>query len=174
MFLSSNDDMQTNKEKKRKYCCLFEVSQVEYDEEIEKEKERLRLQFERETSELRRQCQAERLTKEELQKKYDVLQEQYQTGVNGLTANSRSKKNKNSMKNIGDTDEKFQRLQELEKTLIGGEEINNEERKKKRKKKLNDMREKQEQRSRFSRLVNSNENEDMMMKVFDNVQEEVS
>lgn len=147
---------------------------MDYDEEIEKEKERLRLQFERETSELRQQCQAERLTKEELQKKYDMLQGQYQSEVNGLTANSRSKKTNGSMKNSGDSEEKFQRLQELEKTLIGGEEINNEERKKKRKKKLNDMREKQEQRGRFARLVNSNENEDLMMKVFDNVQEEVS
>lgn len=151
-------------------CFLFfEGSQVDYDEEIEKEKERLRVEFEREASELRQQCQAERLTKEELQKKYDNLQEQYQTGVNGLTAKNRSKKSNGSMNPEG----KLQRLLELEKTLVGGEEINNEERKKKRKKKLNDMREKQEQRGQFAQIIQSND-DDMMMKVFDNVQEEVS
>jgi hypothetical protein len=35
------------------------------------------------------------------------------------------------------------------------------------------MREKQEQRKRFTRAVDSND-DDMMMRVFDNVQEEVS
>ncbi|CAF3289697.1 unnamed protein product [Rotaria sp. Silwood2] len=68
--------------------------------------------------------------------------------------------------------EKLQRLQELENKLIGGEEINNEERKKKRKKKLNEMREKQEQRKRFIRTIDTND-DDMMMNVFDNVQEEL-
>ena len=155
---------------RRLFCFFFfKGSQVDYDEEIEKEKERLRVEFEREASELRQQCQAERLTKEELQKKYDSLQEQYQTGVNGLTAKNRLKKTKTT----NDPEGKLQRLQELEKTLVGGEEINNEERKKKRKKKLNDMHEKQEQRGRFARIIQSND-DDMMMKVFDNVQEEVS
>lgn len=144
-----------------------------YDEEIEKEKERLRVEFEREAFELREKFQAERLTKEELQKKYDTLHEQYEAGVSGLTAKTRTKKSNGSMKNSNDPEGKLQRLQELEKTLIGGEEVNNEERKKKRKKKLNDMREKQEQRGRFARLVHSND-DDMMMNVFDNVQEEVS
>lgn len=145
----------------------FEVSQADYDEEIEKEKERLRAEFEREASELRQQCQAERLTKEELQRKYEVLQGQYDTGIDAL--NRTKKKSGSTM----DPEEKLQRLQELEKKFIGGEEVNNEERKKKRKKKLNEMREKQEQRKNFTRIVDSND-EDMMMKVFDNVQEEVS
>jgi hypothetical protein len=70
------------------------------------------------------------------------------------------------------SEEKLQRLHELENKFIGGEEINNEERKKKRKKKLNEMREKQEQRKRFTRIIDTNDDE-MMMKVFDNVQEEV-
>lgn len=69
-------------------------------------------------------------------------------------------------------EEKLKRLQELEHKLIGGEEINNEERKRKRKKKLNEMREKQEQRKRFTKAVDGND-DDMMMNVFDNVQEEV-
>ncbi|CAF3279197.1 unnamed protein product [Rotaria socialis] len=70
-----------------------------------------------------------------------------------------------------DPQEKLERLQELENKLIGGEELNNEERKKKRKKKLNEMREKQEQKKRFTRAIDTN-NEDMMMRVFDNAQEE--
>jgi hypothetical protein len=71
-----------------------------------------------------------------------------------------------------DSQEKLQRLKELEKKLVGGEEVNNEERKKKRKKKLNEMQEKQEQRKRFNRAVDVDD-EDMMRRVFDNAQEEV-
>ncbi|CAF1241838.1 unnamed protein product [Rotaria magnacalcarata] len=71
-----------------------------------------------------------------------------------------------------DPQEKLERLQELENKLIGGEELNNEERKKKRKKKLNEMREKQEQKKRFTKAIDTN-NEDMMMRVFDNAQEEL-
>jgi Skp family chaperone for outer membrane proteins len=69
-------------------------------------------------------------------------------------------------------EEKLKRLHELENKFIGGEEINNEERKRKRKKKLNEMREKQEQRKHFTKIIDTND-DDMMMKVFDNVQEEV-
>ena len=148
----------------------FEVSQVDYDEEIEREKERLRAEFEREASELRRQCQAERLTKEELQRKYETLKGQYDNEIDALNPINKSKKRSGQ---TTDPQEKLQRLHELENKLIGGEEINNEERKKKRKKKLNDMREKQEQRTSFARILDTND-DDMMMKVFDNFQEEVS
>ena len=72
-----------------------------------------------------------------------------------------------------DPAEKLQRLKELENKLVGGEDANNEERKKKRKKKLNDMREKQEQRKQFSQVIDTND-DDAMMRVFDNAQEEVS
>ena len=72
-----------------------------------------------------------------------------------------------------DPAEKLQRLKELENKLVGGEDANNEERKKKRKKKLNDMRERQEQRTQFSQVIDTND-EDAMMRVFDNAQEEVS
>ena len=51
--------------------------QSNHDEEIEREKERLREEFEREISEIRRQCDAERLTKEDVQKKYEDLKLQY-------------------------------------------------------------------------------------------------
>ncbi|CAF1583991.1 unnamed protein product [Rotaria sp. Silwood1] len=168
-------------------------------------------EFERETSELRRQCKEERLTKEELQRKYNDLKGQYDNEIDALTYNknnggdqqsqtinndrNKTKKKNNSNKqkhneqilindqyenddnisislNQMDSQEKLQRLQELEKKLIGGEEINNEERKKKRKKKLNEMREKQEQRKRFTRAIDTND-DDMMMRVFDNAQEEL-
>ncbi|CAF3719787.1 unnamed protein product [Rotaria sp. Silwood1] len=168
-------------------------------------------EFERETSELRRQCKEERLTKEELQRKYNDLKGQYDNEIDALTYNknnggdqqlqtinndrNKTKKKTNSNKqkhneqilindqyenddnisislNQMDSQEKLQRLQELEKKLIGGEEINNEERKKKRKKKLNEMREKQEQRKRFTRAIDTND-DDMMMRVFDNAQEEL-
>jgi len=155
---------------------FFKGSQFDYDEEIEKEKERLRVEFERETSALRRQCQSERLTKEELQRKYEDLQGQYDSQLDTLTrtkskkkSSSTSKKDPSSM----NSEEKLQLLHELENKFIGGEDSNNEERKKKRKKKLIDMREKQEQRKNFSKHIEAND-EDMMMRVFDNVQEEVN
>ncbi|CAF0925805.1 unnamed protein product [Rotaria sordida] len=184
------------------------IIKVDYDEEIEKEKERLRVEFEREASELRRQCKEERLTKEELQRKYNDLKGQYDNEIDALNYNKNNQKdqqlnndrnktkkkiNSNKQKrdeqisfndqyenddNISisidqmDSQEKLQRLHELENKLIGGEEINNEEKKKKRKKKLNEMREKQEQRKRFTRAIDIND-DDMMMKVFDNVQEEL-
>ncbi|CAF0963143.1 unnamed protein product [Rotaria sordida] len=171
-------------------------------------KERLRVEFEREASELRRQCKDERLTKEELQRRYDDLKGQYDNEIDALNYNKNNQKdqqlnndrnktkkkiNSNKQKrdeqisfndqyenddNISisidqmDSQEKLQRLHELENKLIGGEEINNEEKKKRRKKKLNEMREKQEQRKRFTRAIDIND-DDMMMKVFDNVQEEL-
>ena len=150
---------------------------MDYDGEIEREKERLRAEFEREASELRRQCQRERVTKEELQRKYETLKGQYDIEIDALSSNNQNKKKnelnkENSDGRTMDPQEKLQRLQELEKTLIGGEEIHNEERKKKRKKKLNEMQEKQEQRKHFTRAIDAND-DDMMMNVFDNVQEEV-
>ena len=51
---------------------------------IEKEKERLRAEFERQAFELRQQCESERLTKEELQRKYDDLKGQYETEIDAL------------------------------------------------------------------------------------------
>jgi hypothetical protein len=131
---------------------------------------------------LRRQCEAERLTKEELQRKYENLKGQYDTEIDALNPNrtqilindsNKTKKTRSKSIDQMNSQEKLERLYELENKLIGGEEINNEERKKKRKKKLNEMREKQEQRKRFTRIIDTND-DDMMMKVFDNVQEEVS
>lgn len=154
---------------------FFKGSQFDYDEEIEKEKERLRVEFERETSALRRQCQNERLTKEELQRKYEDLQGQYDSQIDTLTRTKSKKKSSTSKKDLSsmDSEEKLQLLHELENKFVGGEDSNNEERKKKRKKKLIDMREKQEQRKKFSKHIDAND-EDMMMRVFDNVQEEVN
>jgi hypothetical protein len=71
-----------------------------------------------------------------------------------------------------DQRQKLERLQELENKLVGGEDVHNEERKKKRKKKLNDMREKYEKRKRFNNAMNADD-DDAMMRVFDNVQDEV-
>ncbi len=59
------------------------MSQIDYDEE----KERLRAEFEREASELRRQCETERLTKQELQRKYNELKEQYDGEIDVLNQN---------------------------------------------------------------------------------------
>ena len=63
------------------------IPQVDRTEEIENEKERLRLEFEREVSEIRRQCEAERLTKEDIQRKYDDLKVQYDTELDALNTN---------------------------------------------------------------------------------------
>ena len=71
-----------------------------------------------------------------------------------------------------DQKQKLERLQELENKLVGGEDAHNEERKKKRKKRLNDMREKQERRKRFNNAINADD-DDAMIKVFDNIQDEV-
>jgi hypothetical protein len=91
------------------------------------------------------------------------------------TSDDQYENDDNTSKSIDQLDpqQKLQRLHELENKFIGGEELNNEERKKKRKKKLNEMREKQEQRKRFTQAIGTND-DDMMIRVFDNVQEEVS
>ena len=67
--------------------CLIQISQIDHDEEIEREKERLREEFERQVSEVRRQFENERLTKEEIQKRYDDLKLQYDCEVDALDAN---------------------------------------------------------------------------------------
>ncbi|CAF4599340.1 unnamed protein product, partial [Rotaria sp. Silwood2] len=179
---------------------------------IERERERLRAEYEREVSEIRRQYEVERVTKEDLQRKYDDLRLQYDGELDALNAtrpkdenvqpspvgNERSKTKKKggilkqkrngevvtNGQDIADGDstsvpvddmeqqQKIERLQELEHKLIGGEEANNEERKKKRKKKLNEMREKLEQRKRLSKAINADD-DDTLLKVFDNAQEEL-
>ena len=134
---------------------------------------------------MRRQCEEERLTNQELQHRYNDLKEQYDGDINALdkqTAPSKGKKKGRSGKQFSDenertprtmnSEEKLKRLYELEHKLIGGEEINNEEQKKKRKKRLNEMREKQEQRQLLTKAIESND-DDVMMRVFDNAQEEV-
>jgi hypothetical protein len=72
---------------------LFQVPQVDREDEIEKERERLRAEFEREVSEIRRQCDAERMTKEELQRKYDELKGQYDSELNALETNQNEEEN---------------------------------------------------------------------------------
>lgn len=193
--------------------------QTNHDDEIEREKERLREEFEREMSEIRRQWENERLTKEELQKKYDDLKLQYDCEVDALNANKsnadlgptggtaegagtaapaaadRPKGRKKTAKDRGRRDgqaidqenqgdnssagveqlteeQKLQRLQELERKLVGGEAANNDEKKKKRKKKLNEMKEKQEQRKRLTDAIDMND-DDAMIRVFDDVQDKV-
>ncbi len=189
-----------------------QIPPVDREEEIEKERERLRAQYDREVSEIRRQCEAERLTKEEIQRKYDGLKAQYDTELDALNTNQnnedgesaptggnernknkkkggvvRQRRNGENLPNGQDTDgdgsstpadpldqkQKIERLQELENKFVGGEEANNEERKKKRKKKLNDMKEKNEQRKRFNR-ANKGDDDDTLMKVFDDAQDQVS
>ncbi|CAF4248994.1 unnamed protein product [Rotaria socialis] len=199
---------------------------VNFEEDIERERERLRAEYEREVSEIRRQYEAERLSKEDLQRKYEDLKSQYDTELDALTVDqpkdenvspappappaapapsappappelergkTKKKGGGNKQKRNGDgtpngqyadgettfepTDDfeqqqKLERLQELEKNLVGGEEANNDERKKKRKKKLNEMREKQEQRKRFNKVINGDD-DDAMMRVFNNAQEEI-
>lgn len=204
------------------------IDRINHDDEIEREKERLREEYEREVSEIRKQFENERLTKEEIQKKYEDLKLQYDCEVETLNSNKsdarqqqqsqesqqdrqqgqgleqgqqqgtttdgeRSKNRRKSAKpkqdrtgqgqnenneNNGRTndqltiEEKLERLNQLEKKLVGGEQINNEETKKKRKKKLNEMKERQEKKRReFSELAND---EDVLFKVFDHTQEQVS
>jgi hypothetical protein len=55
-----------------------------HTDEIEREKQRLRNDFERESLNIRQQYEAERLTKDDLQKKYDDLKSQYDEQVNLL------------------------------------------------------------------------------------------
>lgn len=72
-----------------------------------------------------------------------------------------------------DESEKLERLHELENKFIGGEEADNDTRKRKREEKLKKMKEKREQRKKFGNAMNGDD-DDTMMKVFDNAQEEVS
>ncbi|CAF0982889.1 unnamed protein product [Adineta steineri] len=62
-------------------------SPVDVDDDLERERERLRAEFEREVSEVRRQCNEERLTKEELQRKYNDLKVQYDHDLESLNYN---------------------------------------------------------------------------------------
>ncbi|CAF3684652.1 unnamed protein product [Rotaria sp. Silwood1] len=59
---------------------------INHEEDIEKERERLRAEFEREVSEIRRQYEAERLTKEDIQRKYEDLKLQYDSELDALNA----------------------------------------------------------------------------------------
>ncbi|CAF0946389.1 unnamed protein product [Didymodactylos carnosus] len=160
-------------------------------DEIEREKERLRTEFERQASELRRQCEDERTNyqteleklKAEYNEKIDSLANG--NGVEPLPNVRRGKKKgarqqqQQTVTSDGDHNdngapkdqqEVKKRLQELEEKIVGGEEANNEERKKKRKKKLKDMEEKQ--RKRYTEVINADD-DDVMFRVFDNVQEEL-
>ena len=58
---------------------------IDKEDEIESERQRLREQFEREVSELRRQCDVERLSKEELEKQYAELRTKYDSNLDRLT-----------------------------------------------------------------------------------------
>ena len=116
------------------------------------------MEFDREVSVIRRQCEAERLTKDDLQKQYDLLKSQYHDELDALDTDDRRQRPK----------KEFERLQELENAFVGGEAANNEE----RKKKLNDMRSKQKQRKRVANAIRADD-DDAMMRVFDNIQDQV-
>ncbi len=73
---------------------LFQVPQIDREDDIEQERERLRAEFEREVSEIRRQCEAERLTKEEIQRQYDILKVQYDNDLETLNTNHNKGKSK--------------------------------------------------------------------------------
>ncbi len=73
---------------------LFQVPQIDREDDIEQERERLRAEFEREVSEIRRQCEAERLTKEEIQRQYDILKVQYDNDLETLNTNHNQGKSK--------------------------------------------------------------------------------
>ncbi|CAF1072642.1 unnamed protein product [Adineta ricciae] len=192
------------------YLTSDSRSQFDRDDEIEREKERLRAEFEREVSEVRRQCDSERLTKEELQRQYNNLKKQYDNDLDALsnkqttrgggggggegeqstTGNDRSKSKKkggilkqrpnvdandddtSAPSNPMDESEKIERLHELENKFIGGEDADNDARKRKREEKLKKMKEKREQRKKFGSAMNADD-DDAMMKVFDNAQEEL-
>jgi hypothetical protein len=89
-------------------------------------------------------------------------------------SNNNSNMNETTMKSIDqmNSEEKLQRLDELQRKLVGGEDVHNEERTKKRRKKLMEMQDKQEQRYRLANALDVND-DDMMMRVYDNAQEEV-
>ena len=101
-----------------------------------------------------------------------VRRPSFRLGSSRSAVRSRGKKKAAAENGMNDPDEKRRRLEELEKNFVGGEEANNEERTKRRKKKLLEMKEKQEQKRRMIKAIDNND-EDMMMRVFDNAQEEV-
>lgn len=162
-------------------------------EQIEYEKEKLREEFENKIHELQNQYEEEKMSKEALMKKMDAIKNQYDNQINLLDENSpnkirpskpKSSKNKkqkkttengetvdltDSSQNMSESNDPEQRLHKLEEMVVGGEQANNEELKKKRIKKKKYA----EERKRLADSLKKGEDDEFMLRVYDNVQEEV-
>lgn len=181
---------------------IFKPS-ITNQEQIELEKQKLKAEFEEKMQSLKEQYEEEKMSKEALMKKMESIRLQYDNQINSLdgkptsTATTPSSKPKSArpgtrkmssnrkhlqVENNGaemglasensdqwDPNDPEQRLMRLQQMVVGGELANDEELKKKRIKKKKYA----EDRKKLADALKKDNDDDFMLRVYDNVQEEV-
>lgn len=184
------------------YAITFKPS-ITNQEQIELEKQKLKAEFEEKMQSLKEQYEEEKMSKEALMKKMESIRLQYDNQLNSLdgkpisTATTPSSKPKSArpgtrkmssnrkhlqVENNGgemalasensdqwDPNDPEQRLMRLQQMVVGGELANDEELKKKRIKKKKYA----EDRKKLADALKKDNDDDFMLRVYDNVQEEV-
>lgn len=184
------------------YAITFKPS-ITNQEQIEVEKQKLKAEFEEKMQSLKEQYEEEKMSKEALMKKMESIRLQYDNQINSLdgkptsTATTPSSKPKSArpgtrkmssnrkhlqVENNGaemglasensdqwDPNDPEQRLMRLQQMVVGGELANDEELKKKRIKKKKYA----EDRKKLADALKKDNDDDFMLRVYDNVQEEV-
>jgi hypothetical protein len=184
------------------YAITFKPS-ITNQEQIELEKQKLKAEFEEKMQSLKEQYEEEKMSKEALMKKMESIRLQYDNQINSLdgkptsTATTPSSKPKSArpgtrkmssnrkhlqVENNGaemglasensdqwDPNDPEQRLMRLQQMVVGGELANDEELKKKRIKKKKYA----EDRKKLADALKKDNDDDFMLRVYDNVQEEV-
>lgn len=184
------------------YAIIFKPS-ITNQEQIELEKQKLKAEFEEKMQSLKEQYEEEKMSKEALMKKMESIRLQYDNQINSLdgkptsTVTTPSSKPKSArpgtrkmssnrkhlqVENNGaemglasensdqwDPNDPEQRLMRLQQMVVGGELANDEELKKKRIKKKKYA----EDRKKLADALKKDNDDDFMLRVYDNVQEEV-
>ena len=172
-------------------------------EVIEEEKRKLKAEFETKISQIKQQYEEEKMSKEVLMEQMENFKAQYDSQVSSLEGQSSSTKSftnnsmlkppkstrggrkppqarkdqlelaiasENSETNLNDISDPEQRLLKLEQMVVGGELSNNEELKKKRNRK---KKEAEERKKMLAESLRNGNDDEFMLRVYDNVQEEV-
>ena len=184
------------------YAIIFKPS-ITNQEQIELEKQKLKAEFEEKMQSLKEQYEEEKMSKEALMKKMESIRLHYDNQINSLdgkptsTVTTPSSKPKSArpgtrkmssnrkhlqVENNGaemglasensdqwDPNDPEQRLMRLQQMVVGGELANDEELKKKRIKKKKYA----EDRKKLADALKKDNDDDFMLRVYDNVQEEV-
>lgn len=161
-------------------------------DEIEREKQKLKEEFESKLKEVKDQYEEEKMSKEALMKKMESLKSQYDSQINSLDGKSKPKSSKGVRSasnkklssaniaadaalgldgadpNLDGINDPEQRLLRLQQMVVGGELANDEELKKRRIKKKKYA----EDRKKLAESLKKDDDE-FMLRVYDNVQEEV-